>query len=371
MLASWQISNLQREAERAYGNGASVRQYIDGPWCYVDFISPDNVRTHASYFGNNWGIAYEKALAGITRSANVVESMTPMLVSVATEAEVPGIEGSTPTMQAQYDRSFVGQMVATRDAVYFKPSSVPYSEGGRMMRASVHPLVNTHTIDSDKKGAAEVATNANVKPSYFDAVTVGMTTLGTAGAMTDDRSELRNLVDRVNTLEQNSVARKKETPAVTTPNAPKTNLKETLTTDATDAAWRVAGSQMTKMVREPLVATLSRNLAPGDDAVRARIAAFLETEVGAGILSGMISAGLSAIPAPPGSQAEAINGRLARELRVRSMATVGDALADVLAGPLREVAATYLRGVPEVAAGLPEGSPRVTDATFETATVPR
>ena len=29
MLASWQISNLQREAERAYGNGASVRQYID------------------------------------------------------------------------------------------------------------------------------------------------------------------------------------------------------------------------------------------------------------------------------------------------------------------------------------------------------
>lgn len=227
-------------------------------------------------------------------------------------------------------------------------------------------LVKTNTIGSDKKGAAEVATNANVRPLYFEPALVGTTTIVTTGAMTDARSELRSLVDRVNTLEQNSVASKKETPAVTTTK----NLKETITADATDAAWRVAGSQLTKMVREPLVATLSRNLAPGDDAVRARIASFLETEIGGGLLSGMISAGLSAIPAPVGSQAEAINGRLARELRVRSMATVGDALADVLAGPLREVAATYLRGMPEVSVGLPENT-RVTDAVFDTAAVPR
>lgn len=366
MLESWQISNLHREAERAYGNGATVRHYIDGPYCYIDIIAPYDVRTQACYFGNNWAITYEKALAGITRSANVVGSMTPMPVDVATEAEVPGIEGSTPTMQAQYDRAFVGQMVATRDAVYVKPSSVPYSEGGRMIRATMSSLVKTNTIGSDKKGAAEVATNANVRPLYFEPALVGTTTIVTTGAMTDARSELRSLVDRVNTLEQNSVASKKETPAVTTTK----NLKETITADATDAAWRVAGSQLTKMVREPLVATLSRNLAPGDDAVRARIASFLETEIGGGLLSGMISAGLSAIPAPVGSQAEAINGRLARELRVRSMATVGDALADVLAGPLREVAATYLRGMPEVSVGLPENT-RVTDAVFDTAAVPR
>jgi hypothetical protein len=37
-----------------------------------------------------------------------------------------------------------------------------------------------------------------------------------------------------------------------------------LKNEATDAAWRTAGSQFVKLAREPLVAALSANLAPGD-----------------------------------------------------------------------------------------------------------
>ena len=119
-------------------------------------------------------------------------------------------------------------------------------------------------------------------------------------------------------------------------------LVETAKTDATDAAWRMAGSQFTKLAKEPLVALLSRHISPDDESLRGRVAAFLETELGAAILSGVLSAGLSAIPAvgPHGQVVE----RLGRELRVKSMAGVGDSLADVLMGPLRQVAVMYLQG---------------------------
>ena len=117
---------------------------------------------------------------------------------------------------------------------------------------------------------------------------------------------------------------------------------KTLEVDATEAAWRLAGSQFVKLAKEPIVALLSRHLGPDDESMRGKIAAFLDTELGAAILSGVLSAGLSAMPLPPNDVAQ----RLARELRVRSMATAGDAIADVLMGPLRQVAVMYLQGQP-------------------------
>lgn len=142
------------------------------------------------------------------------------------------------------------------------------------------------------------------------------------------------------------------------PTEAKPTLAQTLTADATDASWRVGASQFTKLVRDPLAAMLARNLAPDDPAIRGRIAAFLDTELGAAMLAGMLSIGLSAIPAPAGSQA-AVNERLARELRVKSMEGVGGSLADVLMGPLRDVMSTYLAGATTEAqppAGLPDGA---------------
>jgi hypothetical protein len=131
-------------------------------------------------------------------------------------------------------------------------------------------------------------------------------------------------------------------------------LIDTLKTDATDAAWRTAGSQFVKLTREPLVGLLTRHLAPGDDAFRAKIAAFLETELGAALVASMLAAALSAMPATAGE----VPQKLARELRVRAMADAGDVMADLLMGPLRQVISLYLQdpaGSAPTIASLPEG----------------
>lgn len=118
-------------------------------------------------------------------------------------------------------------------------------------------------------------------------------------------------------------------------------MLKTLKTDATDAAWRTAGSQFIKLAREPLVALLSRHLGPDDESLRARIAAFLETELGTAMLTALLSVGLSSLP----STGSPVPEKLARELRIRSMADTADVVADVLVGPLRQVMAMYLKDV--------------------------
>ncbi|MDP3277041.1 MAG: hypothetical protein Q8Q09_17750 [Deltaproteobacteria bacterium] len=136
-------------------------------------------------------------------------------------------------------------------------------------------------------------------------------------------------------------------------------LLDKLQVEATEAGWRTAGSQFVKLMREPLVGLLTRHLSPGDDAFRARVAVFLETELGAAILASVLSAALSALPKTTGE----VPARLARELRVRAMSDAGDVLADLLMGPLREVISLYLQdpdalSVTATPAALPEGAAR-------------
>ena len=126
-------------------------------------------------------------------------------------------------------------------------------------------------------------------------------------------------------------------------------MATTILTDAEAAAQRTAARQLVKLVREPLVGVLQRHLAPGDEAMRAKLAAFLETELGTALLAAALSAALSSMPRAP-ARAEL----LARELRVQSMADAGDVLADVLMGPLRQVLAAYLQDAP-AAPALPSG----------------
>ncbi len=128
------------------------------------------------------------------------------------------------------------------------------------------------------------------------------------------------------------------------PESKTTAALKTLEIDATEAAWRLAGSQFVKLTKEPIVALLSRHLGPDDASLRAKIAAFLDTELGTALLSGMLSVGLSAMPQNMGGS---ITPHLARELRVKSMATAADSIADVLMSPLRQVAVMYLQGVPD------------------------
>jgi hypothetical protein len=129
-------------------------------------------------------------------------------------------------------------------------------------------------------------------------------------------------------------------PTMTT--TPKPPIMKTLQNDAVDAAWRTAASQFVKLTREPLVAVLSRHLGPDDESMRKKIADFLSTEVGTALLTSVLSVGLSAMPAT-GNEAPQ---RLARELRVKAMTDMGDVVADVLMGPLRQVMSLYLQGVP-------------------------
>ena len=116
-------------------------------------------------------------------------------------------------------------------------------------------------------------------------------------------------------------------------------ITKTLQSDATEAAWRTAGNQLVKLTREPLVGLLSRHLGPDDESMRKKIADFLATEAGTALLAGLLSIGLSAMPTNAGDAPQ----RLARELRVKAMADMGDLVADVVMGPLRQVMAFYLQ----------------------------
>jgi hypothetical protein len=121
-------------------------------------------------------------------------------------------------------------------------------------------------------------------------------------------------------------------------------------------------AQFVKLTREPLVGLLTRHLAPGDDAFRAKVAAFLETELGAALVASLLAAALPAMPATAGE----VPQKLARELRVRAMADAGDVMADLLMGPLRQVIALYLQdpaGAAPTIASLPEGSVESLDDT--------
>lgn len=147
----------------------------------------------------------------------------------------------------------------------------------------------------------------------------------------------------------------------TMPKTEEYTLTQTIKQDGADAAYRLAGSQLVKTVRDPLSAALARHLAPGDDAVRGKIADFLQTEWGTALLAGVLSMALGALPEIPATGG-AHTPRLARELRVRAMADLGDSAADILMAPLRDVISMYLRDMggvptPENPSQLPEGSP--------------
>lgn len=151
------------------------------------------------------------------------------------------------------------------------------------------------------------------------------------------------------------------TATIRTPKVHASPLVDGLRVDANAAAWRLAGSQFVKLTRDPLVGLLSRHLAPGDESLRGRIAAFMETELGSALLASLLSAAIGALPVGNGNVTEP----LARELRVRAMAGAGDVVADVLMGPLREVISTYLRDMPAVTAAPEEAPAGLPDAAAE------
>lgn len=145
-------------------------------------------------------------------------------------------------------------------------------------------------------------------------------------------------VPTIDTHEQTTMS---ETPS---PSKSQPSLVDRAKAESEAAAWRVAALQFTKLTRDPLVGAISRHLAPGDESVRARVAAFLDTEAGKALVAGLLGVTLGALPPTLGP----VPAKLAEELRVQSMSGAGDLVADVIMGPLREVMSTYLRGVSDV-----------------------
>jgi len=108
--------------------------------------------------------------------------------------------------------------------------------------------------------------------------------------------------------------------------------------DGVEAGYRLAGKQFTKLTKEPFIAAIAKSIDKSDDSLRSKLAAFFDTDLGEAFFQSMLSLGLSALPKNLGQQPEL----LARELRVQAMTTVGDEVADLLMGPMRQVIMTYL-----------------------------
>ena len=135
--------------------------------------------------------------------------------------------------------------------------------------------------------------------------------------------------------------------------------------DAKESARRLAAKQFIKMTREPLVALLSRHLDPHDEGMRAKVAAFLDTDLGEGIVAMLLSLGVSVIPT---NQAEV--AQLAQQLRIKAMTDVGDVVADLLMAPLREVLSVFIRGENPVLAALPAATANVAVPSFSEVSQP-
>jgi len=129
-------------------------------------------------------------------------------------------------------------------------------------------------------------------------------------------------------------------------------LLKVIEDDARAAAFRLAAKQFTKLTREPLVAAVAGHLGPNDPSMRAKVAAFLDTEAGEAIITTLIATGLFFLPNVMGDT----QARMAKEFRVKALFEAGDFVADLLMGPLREALAEAIRGAPKETSALPSES---------------
>jgi hypothetical protein len=125
--------------------------------------------------------------------------------------------------------------------------------------------------------------------------------------------------------------------------------------DAEDASYRLAGRQLTKMTREPIVAFLSKQLGDGES-TRAKVAAFLDTDLGEALVSTFLAMGLTTLPDTMGE----ITKRLAKEMRVSAMTGIGDVVVDLLAAPMRAALSEMISGATKEVRALPQESVTIT-----------
>lgn len=119
---------------------------------------------------------------------------------------------------------------------------------------------------------------------------------------------------------------------------------ETVSNDARQMALRAGAFQAVKLVREPLVASLSMKMAPGDEATRQRIALFFQTEVGAAAIGFVLSLATQVAGgriAKDPAQVKLL-ADLSRELYLNSGAQTMDFVAELAMAPLRDAMGTMI-----------------------------
>jgi hypothetical protein len=141
--------------------------------------------------------------------------------------------------------------------------------------------------------------------------------------------------------------------------------------EAVDAATRTGVRQLRKLTQEPFTAMLARGLGDDSPEFRAKVARFLNTDVGKAMFAGTMAFGLDTLPLPDSLKTAV--PILTRELRVQALTDAGDTVADAIMAPMRQLLVTALadqkigetlrqidQGVSQQS--LPEG--KVVDATF-------
>ena len=143
-------------------------------------------------------------------------------------------------------------------------------------------------------------------------------------------------------------------------------MAQTFKSEANEALWLIFAATSTKHAQELLCAALQRNLAPDDEALRARIAMFMGTKMGevlvAGMLSGLASGFSGMLAERIGVSPERFD-KAASRYRVHALASGGQAMVDEFLGPLMEGVTELVRGMPDDPPAprlLPDAQPRET-----------
>ncbi len=210
------------------------------------------------------------------------------------------------------------------------------------MRNQLDTLVAAHVISSEERDRIMVATTLTERPRANALSTAPESILIHRGADGQWR------VNGAAPTTTHSVQTQEST--MTTPKD-ETNTKSTLAkvgdelkSNATDAAWRTAGKQVTLLSADSIAALLSRQIDPKDKKLKAKLETFLATPLGQALLAGGMSLALEAAP----QMGKIPTKRLARELRVQAMAEGGNLLAEAVMAPVRQLlTAGILAGLPE------------------------
>lgn len=111
--------------------------------------------------------------------------------------------------------------------------------------------------------------------------------------------------------------------------------------DLSQASIRIQARQLLNMVQEPIAANLAAKIDPGnsDPGMKDKLIMFFSTESGKAIFGILVSMLVETL----GLDNETIKA-INKEIRIESMAVIGDEVADVVMGPLREVLANFASG---------------------------